>query len=213
MLGTLPEVQERSLFLYGVDLESRIPSDHPLRQLAGVLNLDFVLPAVRPFYGRSGHVCLDPRVVVKLMFLLFYYNIPSERQLIEQLPMRLDFLWFLGFDLETLIPDHSVLSKARARWGAEVFEKLFTQTVLQCIQAGLVDGRLLHTDSTTVKANASKATVVNSSPELVSALREAYQQQAGKLEVLPDELKEAASPSAPAAGDPALAPASPSRIA
>jgi len=206
MLGTLPQVRERSLFLYGVDWESRIAADHPLRRLAAILNLDFVLPAVRGFYGRSGHVSLDPRVIVKMMVLLFYYDIPSERDLLEQLPVRLDWLWFLGFDLETVIPDHSVLSKARARWGSEVFERLFTQTVLQCVEAGLVDGRLLHIDSTTIKANASKATVVKSSPELVSALRQAYQQQAGKLEVVPDELKTAASPSAPPATDSASAP-------
>jgi len=65
-----------------------------------------------------------------LMVLLLYYNIPSERELMAQLGERLDFLWFLGFDLETTIPDHSVLSKARARWGAEVFEQLAERSTL-----------------------------------------------------------------------------------
>jgi len=37
------------------------------------------------------------------------------------------------------IPNHSVLSKARARWGKEVFESLFVRTVAQCVEAGLVD--------------------------------------------------------------------------
>lgn len=45
---------------------------------------------------------------------------------------RLDYLWFLGYGLEDEIPDHRVLSKARARWGKEVFESLFVQTVGQC---------------------------------------------------------------------------------
>jgi IS5 family transposase len=94
-------------------------------------------------------------------------------------------LWFLGLDLDSEIPDHSVLSKARARWGAEVFEKLFVTSVKQCVEAGLVNGRLLHVDSTMVKANAHGDSVVTSSPELVQALREAYQQQESKLEVLP----------------------------
>jgi transposase len=185
MMGLSAATQQQALFSYHVNLEQRIPGDHQIRKLHAALDLDFVIPAVRNFYGRSGHVSLDPRVLVKLMILLFYFNIPSERELMEQLPVRLDFLWFLGFDLETSIPDHSVLSKARARWGTAVFQKLFVRTVKQCVRAGLVDGRLLHTDSTMVKANASKASVLETSPELVSALRQAYQELEDKLQVLP----------------------------
>src|SRR5689334_6123599 len=144
MMGTVAPALQPALFSYHVNLEQRIPSDHSIRKLNAALDLAFVIPAVQGFYGRSGHVSLDPRVIVKLMILLFYYNIPSERELMEQLPVRLDFLWFLGFDLETETPHHSVLSKARARWGEKFFEALFVQTVGQCVQAGLVDGRLLH---------------------------------------------------------------------
>jgi len=185
MMGTSASAQPQALFSYHVNLEGRIPGDHPVRKLKAALDLDFVIPAVREFYGRSGHVSLDPRVIVKLMVLLFYFDIPSERELMEQLAVRLDFLWFLGFDLESEIPHHSVLSKARARWGSQIFEKLFVRTVEQCVDGGLVDGQLLHTDSTMVKANASKASVVKTAPELVSALRQAYQNLEEKLEVLP----------------------------
>ena len=185
MLGISPAAREQSLFSYAIHLDQRIPADHFLRKIDSVIDLDFVIPMVRDFYGRSGHVSLDPRIVVRMMLLLFLYNIPSERELMEQIPMRLDFLWFLGFDLESTVPDHSVLSKARARWGSEVFEKLFVRTVEQCVRAGLVEGRLEHVDSTIVKANASKSSVVNCSPEVVEELRKAYQEQALKLEVLP----------------------------
>ena len=186
MLGTAPNALQPSLFTYGFDLERRIPLDHPLRQLDAALDLDFVVPAVAPFYGRCGHVSLDPRLIVRMMVLLFYYNIPSERELTEQIAMRFDFLWFLGLSLESAVPDHSVLSKARARWGKDVFEQIFIQTVRQCVQAGLVDGRLLHMDSTIVKANASKSSVVSSSPQLVEALRQAYQEQEAKLQIVPN---------------------------
>jgi len=131
-MGTAPSHQDQPLLFYHVNLEGRLRLDHPLRQVQAALDLSFVLPAVQGHYGRSGHVSLDPRVIIKLMV---------------QVGQRLDFLWFVGFDLETTIPDHSVLSKARARWGAEVFERLFVRTVQQCVQAGLVDGRLLHVDS------------------------------------------------------------------
>jgi len=191
MMGTTPSHQDQPLFSYHVHLERRLRPNHPLRQLHAALDLSFVLPAVQGLYGRSGHVSLDPRVVMKMMVLLFYYNIPSERELMDQIGERLDFLWFLGFDLETAIPDHSVLSKARARWGQAVFEELFVRTVQQCVQAGLVDGRLLHCDSTIVKANASKNSVLQTSPEMVQALRQAYEEQACKLEALPSWQPEA----------------------
>jgi len=185
MLGISPSAQEQALFSYAIHLDKRVPADHLLRKVNAALDLDFVIPMVSNCYGRSGHVSLDPRLIVRMMLLLFLCDIPSERELMEQIPMRLDFLWFLGLDLESKVPDHSVLSKARARWGTEVFQKLFVRTVEQCVQAGLVEGRLLHVDSTIVKANASKGSVVSSSPELVQALRKAYQDQAEKLEILP----------------------------
>ena len=64
----------------------------------------------------------------------------SERELMRMLPERLDYLWFLGYGLDDEVPDHSVLSKARTRWGREVFERLFVRTVEQCARAGLVAG-------------------------------------------------------------------------
>jgi transposase len=207
MMGTQPNRRQPALFSYHIDLEHRLGADHLLRKVSATLDLSFVIPTVRDRYGRSGNVSLDPRVIVKLLLLLFLYDVPSERELMEQLRARLDFLWFLGFDLDTDIPDHSVLSKARARWGTRVFEQLFFQTVDQCVQAGLVNGRLLHVDSTMVKANAHKDTIVPSGPELVGALRQAYQEQAAKLRVLPADPDESATTEATVtrAPEPALA--------
>jgi len=207
MMGTQSSCCQPALFSYHIDLETRLGADHLLRRVSATLDLSFVIPTVRDCYGRSGNVSLDPRVIVKLLLLLFLYDIPSERELMEQVRARLDFLWFLGFDLETEIPDHSVLTKARVRWGLPVFERLFAQTVHQCVGAGLVDGRLLHVDSTMVKANAHKDTIVPSGPELVDALRQACQKQVAKLQVLPADPQESAAPGAPVlrASEPASA--------
>jgi len=185
-MGMLPEQRQPEFFSYHINLERRIRPEHPLRQVKAALDLSFVIALVKDRYGRCGHTSLDPRVLVKLMFLLFYYDVPSERELMAQLSERLDWLWFLDFELDTEVPHHSVLSKARARWGTEVFERLFVSSVEQCVKAGLVDGRLLHVDSTTIKANASKDSVLKSSPEMIQALRQAYQKEEQKLEVLPE---------------------------
>jgi hypothetical protein len=94
---------------------------------------------------------------------------------------RLDYLWFLGYGLEDAIPNHSVLSKARARWGKEVFESFFMRIVLQCVQRGLVDGSKIHIDASFVKGHASLDGVQSGPPELIAALKAAYQAQESKL--------------------------------
>ncbi len=74
--------------------------------------------------------------------------------------MRLDWLWFLGMDIDSEVPDHSVLSKARGRWGVEVFRGLFEQVVGQCVTEGLVAGKKLFTDASLIEANASENSVI-----------------------------------------------------
>ncbi len=69
------------------------------------------------------------------MFLLFFDDIASERELTEVIGEPARFLWFLNFGLDAQIPDHSVLSNARA--GARVFESLFVRMVAQCVEAGV----------------------------------------------------------------------------
>jgi hypothetical protein len=63
--------------------------------------------------------------------------------------------WFIGYDLDESVPDHSSLSKIRERFGLEVFQRFFEHIVELCIQAGLVWGEELYFDSTKVQANAN----------------------------------------------------------
>jgi len=173
--------QEQSLFSYQINLEQRVRAEHPLRKVAAVVDFSFVREEVAQFYGYNGHESVAPEVIMKMMFLLFWDNVESERELLRIIPERLDYLWFLGYQLDDVVPDHSVLSKARRRWGKEVFERLFVQTVGQCLAAGLVDGRRLHVDSSLVDANASRDSVIKGPPELIGALKAAYQATESKL--------------------------------
>ena len=152
--------RQNELWSEPVNLARRIPADHPLRKLRETLKLDFVREEVAGCYGRKGNVSVDPVIVMKMMLLLFWDNVRSERELMRVIPLRIDYLWFLGYNLEDEIPNHSVLSKARRRWGAEVFARLFRQSVQQCLEAGLIEGSKLHTDSSLVRADASLNSVV-----------------------------------------------------
>jgi transposase len=152
--------KQNELWSEPVNLARRIPADHPLRKLRETVKLDFVREEVAASYGRKGNVSVDPVIVMKMMLLLFWDNVRSERELMRIIPLRVDYLWFLGYGLEDEIPNHSVLSKARRRWGGEVFARLFRQSVQQCLAAGLIEGSKLHTDSSLVRANASLNSVV-----------------------------------------------------
>jgi IS5 family transposase len=96
-------------------------------------------------------------------------------------PERLDWLWFLGYDLDSDIPGHSILSKARKRWGVEVFKNFFERIVLQCVQAGLVDGSKIFVDSSLVDADASNSSVIDTH-SLKHRLRKNYQELEARLE-------------------------------
>jgi len=172
---------QSELFSYQVNLDRRVRADHPLRRVAQAVDFSFVRAEVSGLYGDRGNESVDPAVLMKMMFLLFYDNVASERELMNVIPERLDYLWFLGFGLDDAIPNHSVLSKARRRWGKEVFRRLFVRTIEQCVAAGLVAGDKLHVDASLIAANAAKDSVVKSSPELIAAYAGAYAAAEKKL--------------------------------
>jgi IS5 family transposase len=96
-----------------------------------------------------------------MMLLLILYNVRSERELMLTIPERMDWMWFLGYDLDDEIPNHSILSKARARWGVGAFRRFFERIVGQCVEAGLVDSSKLFVDASLIRANASNNSVVD----------------------------------------------------
>ncbi len=180
MMGEQKSTPE--LFNYAVNLEKRVRRNHPLRPVKATIDFGFVREEVARCYGKKGNESVDPVVILKMMFLLFFDDIKSERELMEVIGERLDYLWFLDYGLEEKIPDHSVLSKARARWGKEVFESLFVRTVAQCVEAGLVDGKKLHVDASLIEADAAKESVIKGAPQLIAALKRAYAATESKLE-------------------------------
>jgi transposase len=175
------------IWSYRVNLDKRVRDDHPLRRINAALDLSFVCKEVAQTYGRRGNKSVPPEVIVRMMLLLFLDDIKSERELVRIIPERLDYLWFLGYGLDDQIPDHSVLSKARKRWGKEVFVSLFSRVVEQCVEAGLVEGRKIHVDASLVEANASLRSVKPLSKELVKAIEQTAREQVQKLDEQDDE--------------------------
>jgi transposase len=160
MMGRKKSFQSK-LFYQRINLEKRIRKEHILRMIDQNIDFDFVYKEVEPLYGANGNVSVPPPVILKMMLLLIFYNVRSEREMMDTIPERLDWLWFLGYDLDDDIPNHSVLSKARSRWGVCAFQSFFDNVVLQCVDAGLVDGSKVFMDSSNILADASNNSDVN----------------------------------------------------
>ena len=180
MMGRQRKIQKK-LFYSIINLDKRVRKDHILRKIVKYIDFEFTYKEVKDKYGIKGNVSVPPPVILKMLLLLILYNVRSERELMSTIPERLDWLWFLGYDIDDDIPNHSVLSKARTRWGVEAFKTFFENIVWQCVQAGLVDGSKLFMDSSVVDADASNNSVVNKE-SLKRYLNKSYQIFESRLE-------------------------------
>ena len=171
------------LFYHHVNLEKRVPRNHILRKIEDTIDFDFIYREVKDTYGDNGNVSVPPPVILKMMLLLVLYNVRSERELMATIPLRMDWLWFLDYDLDDQIPNHSVLSKARARWGVNAFKGFFERIVMQCVEAGLVDGSKLFLDTSLIDADASNNSVVDTQ-SLKKYLKRGYRQLETRLDDL-----------------------------
>lgn len=180
MMG-FQEPPQNKLFYTGFNLDQKVRKNHPLRNIQKAIDFEFIYQKVADTYGSNGNVSTPPPIILKLMLLLVLYNVRSERELMETVPERLDWLWFLGYELDTEIPDHSVLSKARKRWGTEVFKEFFERVVWQSVEAGLVDGSKIFIDSSLIEADASKNSIVDTH-SLKKQLSKNYRELEERLE-------------------------------
>ena len=138
-----------------LSLEELVPKDNFYRHLEAQLDLSFVRELVRDCYALVGRPSVDPVVFFRLQLVMFFEDIRSERRLMEIAADRLSIRWYLGYDLNESLPDHSSLTRIRERYGLEVFRRFFEEIVELCMEAGLVWGEELYFDATKVEANAS----------------------------------------------------------
>jgi transposase len=152
--------QERSFAPLGPQtLDTLVPPEHFYRQLEQAIDLSFVRDLVAAHYASIGRPSIDPVVFFKLQLIMFFEDLRSERQLMQVVADRLSLRWYLGYDLDQPLPDHSSLSRIRQRYGVAVFRRFFTEIVARCQAAGLVWGRELFIDSTPVEAAAARGSV------------------------------------------------------
>src|SRR6476646_10096496 len=146
-----------ALFYY-FRLEDHVPENHLLRLIDKHINFDFVRERLKQSYSDMGRPSIDPELLLRILLIGYLYGISSERKLVEELRMHLAWRWFTGLGFDQEIPHHSTFSKNRhGRFQeSKLFEELFEQIVLQCVEVGLVEGKHLSVDGSFVEANAAK---------------------------------------------------------
>ena len=146
------------LKLHSITIEDLVPSNHFLRKLEAIVDFSFIYDEVRDLYcPNNGRPSIDPVVLIKYLLLGYLYGIASERRIEQEIQVNMAYRWFLGLDLDGQVPDHSTISQNRRRRfnGENLFRGLFERILRQCMGKGLVDGKIILTDSTHVKASAS----------------------------------------------------------
>ena len=179
------------------NLEALLPADNFYRRLEEKLNLSFVRDLVRDCYEEMGRPSIDPVVFFKLHLIAFFEGITSERRLMEMTHLNLAHRWYLGYDLDEPLPDHSSLSKIRSRYGVEIFQRFFERIVELCMKAGLVEGEELYFDATKVEADAS---ITSLSPRLSLAATREHVRMVFEEDLAPEEPSPPAAPSGDASG-------------
>jgi transposase len=150
---------EPKLF-YGINLVDFLGRDHFLVRLDKAVSLEWIRRRTKSYYSHTGKPSIDPVVLVKMLLIGYLYDIRSERRLVEEISLNLAYRWYVGYDLDESVPDHSIFTKARARFGKELFLEIFEEILAQCVKAELVKGDGILVDSTIVRADASMDSVL-----------------------------------------------------
>lgn len=157
--GMLRKHDNRQIGMEFVCIEELVPQDHLLRKIERVIDFDFIRAKVKDLYcADNGRPAVDPVVLFKMLFLGYLFGVRSERQLVREIQVNVAYRWFIGYGLTDRIPDASTFSQNRRRRFNEstVYQDIFDEIVLQAMRKRLVEGRVLYTDSTHLKASANK---------------------------------------------------------
>jgi transposase len=136
----------------------KVPLHHELVHLWQTIDWPAINRWAAPAYhnARGGRPAWAPAQLMGMLTLMFLYGVVHETTLVARLQENILWCWFCGFGLFGPFPAHDALYDFRQRLGAEGFERLLTIVVQACLEAGLIQNRLVHFDLTPVSAAAHR---------------------------------------------------------
>src|SRR5574339_1090833 len=121
----------------------------------------YVEQACAPFYATGlGRPSLLPGRYFRLLLLGYFEGLDSERGIAWRVADSLGVRSFLGLDLSEHGPDHSTISRTRRLIDVETDREVFTWVLERLAESGLLDGKTLSVDGTTLEANAAMRSIV-----------------------------------------------------
>lgn len=136
-------------------LDQFVPDNNFYKVLKGKLDLSFIYKSTKKVYSHTGRPGLDPVVFFKMLLVGYLENCPTDRGLERLFQMRMDLRYFIDYDVDETIPDHSTICKTRKRMPQEIFSEVFNHILGLCVHAGMVSGHTQSIDSAYIDANAS----------------------------------------------------------
>jgi transposase len=139
---------------------------HPFyRKLNEVLDGEgfdgFVESVCQRYYAeRMGRPSLPPAVYFRLLLIGYFEGIDSERGIAWRVADSLSLRSFLGYALDDATPEHSVISRTRRRIALEAHQEVFGWMLTLLGRRGLISGKSLGIDATTLEANAALRSIV-----------------------------------------------------
>jgi transposase len=112
------------------------------------------------YHAKLGRPSLAPGLYFRIMMVGFFEGLDSERGIAWRMADSLTLRQFLSIGLDENTPDHVTISRTRRLIGGETHQFIFTWVLEQLAQEGLIKGKTIGVDSTTLEANAAMKSIV-----------------------------------------------------
>jgi transposase len=164
-MGTREKRQrQHDLWIAAADLPTT--AAHPFYQRVNALLDDhyfdaFVEGLCQPFYDRTiGRPSLTPGIYFRLLLVGYFEGVDSERGIAWRAADSLAIRRFLRIAWDEGVPDHSTISRTRRLIDLETHRVVFTWVQQRLVEAGLLNGKTVAIDATTLEANAAMRSIV-----------------------------------------------------
>lgn len=134
-----------------------------LNQILEERKFDRKVEAVcRKFYKKSpyGRPSMAPGVYFRSLLVGYFEGLDSERGIAWRTADSLSLRKFLGYALDEATPDHSTISRTRRLYWLETHKAVFRWVIQILTEEGLIRGRTISIDATTLEANAAMKSIV-----------------------------------------------------
>lgn len=161
-----------------INLNDIVPKKHFLRVINKYFDWNFIYDEVEKQYSNFGRPSIDPVVLFKIHILKFLFNEDSLRRTYETLKYNNLYRWFIGYELNEEVPDHSTYSQNYKRkfskLEADILEKVFDKVIDLLEKYDYLDLMAVYIDSTNTKAYANKK---RNHKEMVQVQAKKYQRE------------------------------------